>query len=101
MTGFLIFLDPNTIYLSFRYNDEQKAMIKEKTRMAALNIQITTKYVICKLLSIGVLAAISELSSSHAPLVLFLSDLPDFFCVYNNKGLCRHNEWTDQWHNTN
>jgi len=77
MTGFFKFLDPNTIFMSFRDDDEQKFIIKEKTRMAAVNIQIATKYMICKLLSIGVLAAISELSGGDAPLALFLGDLPE------------------------
>lgn len=76
MTGFFQFLDAETIYLSFR--DEVDDEIKrKKTIVAALNVKVATKYMLCKRLSIGVVAAISELSGGDAPLALFLGDLPE------------------------
>lgn len=77
MTGFFEFLGPETIYLSFRDDEEQKALLKKKTMVASVNVKVATKYMYCKRLSIGVVAAISELSGGDAPLALFLGDLPE------------------------
>ena len=77
MTGFFEFLDPDCIYLSFRDEDKKKAALEEKTMMATVNVNVAKKYMHCKRLAIGVVAAISELSGGDAPLALFLGDLPE------------------------
>ncbi len=77
MTGFFEYLDPNSIYLSFRDDAELQERIHKKTSIAATNVKVATKYMYCKRLSIGVVAAISELSGGDAPLALFLGDLPE------------------------
>merc|ERR1712084_76877 len=79
MAGFFGYLDPNTIYMSFRDDNDKKkiALHRERTRRAKSNIEVAKKYMNCKLISIGVIAAISELSGGDAPIALFLGDLPE------------------------
>ena len=76
MTGFFEFLDPELVYMSFRDPGEKK-LVARKTEMARTNIEVATKYMHCKQLSIAIVAAIAELSGGDAPLALFLGDLPE------------------------
>lgn len=76
MTGFFQFLDPESLYMSFR-DEEHKASIKKKTEAARDNILIALTYMRCKSLAMGVIASIAELSGGDAPIALFLGDLPE------------------------
>eukprot|EP00547_Thalassionema_nitzschioides_P002041 CAMPEP_0194207998 /NCGR_PEP_ID=MMETSP0156-20130528/6588_1 /TAXON_ID=33649 /ORGANISM="Thalassionema nitzschioides, Strain L26-B" /LENGTH=574 /DNA_ID=CAMNT_0038934883 /DNA_START=69 /DNA_END=1793 /DNA_ORIENTATION=- len=77
MTGFFEFLDPDTIYLSFRNSPRTLAVLEKKRNKAFENVKTALIYMYCKSVSIGVVSAISALSGGDAPLALFLGDLPE------------------------
>lgn len=77
MTGFFEFLDPSTIYLSFRDSKKQRALLAKKTEAAFENVRTALIYMYCKSVSISIVSAISELSGGDAPIALFLGDLPE------------------------
>ena len=75
MYGFFSFLDPTTIFASFRGLplDEE---LDRLTTQARRNLDIGKLYVSAKLLSLSVLAAFAELTGGDAPMSLFMGDLP-------------------------
>ncbi len=77
MTDFFESLNPQLIYLSFRESEGRQRFLDEKTEIAKDNIKVALKYMFCKGIAIGVVAAIAELTGGDAPLALFLGDLPE------------------------
>lgn len=75
MNAFFLFLDPGTIFASFRGFplDEE---LDRLTTQARRNLDIGKLYVSAKLLSVSVLAAFAELTGGDAPMSLFMGDLP-------------------------
>ena len=75
MAGFFAFLNPETIYYSFR-DPEAEAIVQEKTAEAKKNIDTSLTYMRCKYLALSVLSAVAELSGGDAPISFFMGDRP-------------------------
>ena len=73
MAGFFEFLDPETLYFSFR-DAKMEAMNKIKTTQARKNINTALHYMRHKLVALSVLSAIAELSGGDVPISLFVGD---------------------------
>eukprot|EP00568_Trieres_chinensis_P008591 CAMPEP_0183297686 /NCGR_PEP_ID=MMETSP0160_2-20130417/4908_1 /TAXON_ID=2839 ORGANISM="Odontella Sinensis, Strain Grunow 1884" /NCGR_SAMPLE_ID=MMETSP0160_2 /ASSEMBLY_ACC=CAM_ASM_000250 /LENGTH=442 /DNA_ID=CAMNT_0025459555 /DNA_START=45 /DNA_END=1373 /DNA_ORIENTATION=- len=79
-TGFFDNLDPETIFLSFQ-DKPSLDELSEMTENARANINISQKYMHCKLLSISVLSALAEETGGDAPIAMFMGDLPEQGCA--------------------
>ena len=75
MADFFEFLDPETLYFSFR-DTKMEAMNKIKTTQARKNINTALHYMRHKLVALSVLSAIAELSGGDVPISLFVGDFP-------------------------
>jgi len=75
MSNFFSFLNAENIYTSFEGVPSAKK-VSDMTQRAKENIEVATKYMHCKLLSISVLYALAEKTGGDAPIALFLGDLP-------------------------
>lgn len=75
MSGFFTFLNADNIYTSFEGVPSTKE-VADMTKRAKENIDVATRYMHCKLLSISVLYALAEKTGGDAPIALFLGDLP-------------------------
>jgi len=74
MAGFFEFLNPETIYFSFR-DPKAEAIVTEKTAEAKRNIDTAFVYMRCKYLALSFLSAVAELSGGDAPISFFTGDL--------------------------
>jgi hypothetical protein len=75
MLGFFLSLDPSCIYHSYRGFPDAVEM-KRLAAAAKLNLSCASTYIKAKLLAVGLIEAIADLSGGDAPMALFMGDLP-------------------------
>jgi len=75
MYGFFHSLRPENIYHQYR-GEPDSATMDELTEKAHRNLNYALQYLRAKLVAVGVIEAIAELSGGDAPLALFLGDIP-------------------------
>ncbi|MBN1247933.1 MAG: hypothetical protein JXC32_09775 [Anaerolineae bacterium] len=74
MEDFLLHLDPETIFN--QYHDEPPSGVYERMRaLAYRNVQTARQYLGLKLLAIGILEALSEITGGDAPVALFMGTI--------------------------
>mmetsp|Transcript_58976 Transcript_58976/g.70980 ORF Transcript_58976/g.70980 Transcript_58976/m.70980 type:complete len:562 (-) Transcript_58976:33-1718(-) len=76
MEGFFNFLDPTTVYHSFRGlpPPETMSFMKERVEM---NIGAARCYLRAKLVGIAVLSSLAVMTGGDSPIAMFMGDLPD------------------------
>lgn len=77
MSNFLLNLDPDVIYGSFRATDNEVADIRKKTELARENIRVGLAYMKCKQLGSGVVLAVAILTGGDAPFPEMIGELVD------------------------
>lgn len=73
MDGFLAHLDPAAVFQHFQ-GQPSVTHIAKLTRQAHANIDFSVRYLRAKLLPMGVLEALSQLTGGNAPISMFLGD---------------------------
>jgi hypothetical protein len=76
MLGFFRMLVPKNVFHSFRGTPDADAMALMEAG-ARRNLQYAQVYLQAKLLAVGVLEAIAEISGGDAPMALFMGDVPN------------------------
>jgi len=75
MLGFFHSLHPDRIYRAYRGVPDPAAL--ERLREAARrNLELADSYLRAKLLAVGLIEAVAEVSGGDAPMALFMGDLP-------------------------
>jgi len=89
MAKFFEFLDPETLYFSFR-DDATELINKGKTAEAINNINTALTYMHCMLLKTSILSAVAMLTGGDAPKSLFMGDVPPRYLPTIHRPPSRH-----------
>ncbi|HEY9909309.1 MAG TPA: hypothetical protein V6D18_17100 [Thermosynechococcaceae cyanobacterium] len=75
MEGFMYFLKPELVFQQFQ-NEPEEAIYQQQIAQTQKNLEVARLYLGCKLLSIGVIEALSQRIGKEIPLATMMGELP-------------------------